>query len=328
MNFALKASAFAIVLLLTSSCSRLRPKSSDPVIAEIGPWTVRQSDIRLRKQLLEITEGGRVVEDGIVLSHLLRAFVAAEILAKYNHPVTTDVLEQEAARIDASTLAPDVLAQIKAVFGDRRKDYLEDYVLPIYVGRVLPYDVVRWDKGIQANVRADAEQWLKSVRDKPQSFVQEAESLRNREPDWVEVSNEEGWQRIDPERQSARLKSWEQPPDVSPKIATELARQEEQRKEEMEGWVRDLLDRRLSDVKVGNVLPDVLELPEVFLVARLHKKKSDRYLLRVVGFPKKVYDEFYWEAAAHVPVMIHHGVMRDEMIRLVPWSARFSFATP
>ncbi|MBI2890054.1 MAG: hypothetical protein HYY13_04640 [Nitrospirae bacterium] len=314
----------AAVLVLCGACSR-KPESP-PLAARAGECEITQKDLQDRQEVLKITEEGRVVEPGIVLSHLLKACVGASIMKKHGKAVTTEVLETEAGRIDRETLAPEVLARIKAVFGGRRKAYLANYILPVYVGRVLPYDVVRWSPEIQGGRRAEAEAWMRSVRERPREFDRRAKEALGREATGLDVTSE-GWLPVHESRpggpapQSALSGV---PPNVA--AAAGLPSGDAQRSDAE--WAKRFLSETLSGVRPGEVVPEVVEMPDMFLVLRYDRKVGERRLLRMAAFHKRSHDEVYWDEARDIPVRVLDSALQTEMVRLVPWSEKFALGPP
>src|SRR5206468_2170285 len=82
---------------------------------------------------------GTEITPVVATYQLMRAYLGAEILAKYDRPVTASVLESEAQRIEKTTLMPEKLKELRGLF-DSREDWLRLYVLPVYVNRVIYFD--------------------------------------------------------------------------------------------------------------------------------------------------------------------------------------------
>lgn len=317
------AALAALVLLLDpAACSRAKNAA---LVAEAGACRITQRDLAYRQAVLKITEEGRVVEPGIVLSHLIKPCIGAEIMKKYGQPVTGAELEGEAKRIDESTLMPEVLNRIKAVFGDDRKAYLQDYVMPVYVSRVLPYDIVRSNAEIQAYKRAEAQGWLDQVRSHPDRFLALGKQKTGQEPGWVRVSVTGGWEMVDPKDPRRMRAPGGLPQGASPETAAALSRQRQSQSEESVKWVKGLIEAHLKNTRPGDILSDVIEFPESFLVARYEKRDGDAYLLRIAGFQKRDYDDFFFEASKAFPVRVFDKAVLSEMTRLVPWTQKFAF---
>ncbi|MBI2058447.1 MAG: hypothetical protein HYT87_01615 [Nitrospirae bacterium] len=333
--------AFLVLILTSTTCNR---KKIPLLVAEAGDCKITEQDLTYRQAVLKITEEGRIVEPGIVLSHLLKPCVGAAIMKKYGQPVTQEVLEGEAKRIDESTFMPDVLARIKQVFGENREAYLKDYILPVYVNRVLPYDIVRQNREIQAYARSEAQGWLDRVKANPGKFNEWAKERTGGEPRWARVSKTGGWEPFD-RKDPRRIPPPPAAPQGAPQAAAgALAQQRWSQQQDSIRWVEGLIDTHLKDAVSGMLLPDLLEFPDSFLAGRYEKKEGDAtpgsplhssspkqsgggdaYLLRFVSFPKREYDDFFFDAAKEFPVRATNPAAVGEMKRLVPWSQKFSF---
>jgi hypothetical protein len=112
---------------------------ASPVVARVGDWQITKKDVELRVLEQRFENQTAKIEGKTGLSQLLRDYATAEILKKYGRPVTNDILEQEAKRIDTQTLMPMKLKQIKDIF-PAHSQYLNLYVLPVYVNRIVYYD--------------------------------------------------------------------------------------------------------------------------------------------------------------------------------------------
>jgi len=112
-------------------------------VIQVATHTLLKEDIELKAKEQGFKRGYQI-KTPAVIKLLIRAFVGAEILAKYNRPVLQKTLEDEAARIEKETLRPQILKQIRSLFPTEQK-YLELYVLPVYVNRVIYYGLFAMD---------------------------------------------------------------------------------------------------------------------------------------------------------------------------------------
>lgn len=123
------------------------PGSSE-IIALVGAGEVRQQDI-LDWQAAQACYG----EDALTSrkAAFMRMFEAAileEALQKAARPITPGEYRKEAARIDAETRAPEILACIKKYFGADTGRYQRIFVRPILAQRFIR-EFVKFDPWVQ-----------------------------------------------------------------------------------------------------------------------------------------------------------------------------------
>ena len=80
---------------------------------------------------------------------MFEATILEEVLARQARPITDEEYIEEAARIDAETRAPDILACIKKYFGDGTGRYERVFVRPILAQRFIR-ELVKFDPRVQA----------------------------------------------------------------------------------------------------------------------------------------------------------------------------------
>jgi hypothetical protein len=107
-------------------------------VATLGSWKIYQKDIEYRDNIIRHFFPESTGSQG--LRQLQQSALRLFVLEKNGVTVTPEELEAEAKRIDESTRDPEGLAKIKAIFGEDRKGYLKNYVLPGYVDRILQFE--------------------------------------------------------------------------------------------------------------------------------------------------------------------------------------------
>jgi hypothetical protein len=123
----------AFGLAFSSGCNRAASG-----LIRVDGVTFSRGDVELRARE-QALENNAIVDGSVALKQLIRAQAGAAILKKYGREVTAKTLEDEATRIDRTTLIPARLQQTKALFPDH-PTYIRLYVLPVFVNRVLYYD--------------------------------------------------------------------------------------------------------------------------------------------------------------------------------------------
>ncbi|MCM2277960.1 MAG: SurA N-terminal domain-containing protein [Oligoflexia bacterium] len=139
----------------------------NPVLATVAGEPITRRDVERREAVNRIyyPEYSKDLKN-TSLQQLVNARVLQEILESHGRPVTDELLRQEALRIDRDTRKPDLLAQVKAVFGADEPAYLRNYVLPVIVERLIYYEFFLKDPRIDAKTRANYPGWLAAEKAK------------------------------------------------------------------------------------------------------------------------------------------------------------------
>lgn len=121
--------SFAIVLL--EGCFF----SKEKIVARIGRWQITEQNIVQKNQLNKILNPQEVRELGE--SQLKDIFKKAIIVENYGFHVNPSVLELEAENFEKNFEQQNTLSQIKNIFSNQHLDYLNVYILPIWLERTL-----------------------------------------------------------------------------------------------------------------------------------------------------------------------------------------------
>lgn len=280
-----------ITLVLLSGCSR--------DVARVGSIPVTHKDLDLRIKVSEIYYPGSG-KPYVGLSQLIKGYLSVEILRSRGQKVDDAEIEGEAKRIDASTKAPDMLAKIKAVYGNDRKAYLDTFVRLVYAERVLYGEVFLKSREIQKEKHRQAEELLRNGLTSPAGFAAQAKE-RGITTATLKISREKG---IAPYSQPKGMPSRPEGP-----VGVELA---------------ERIIPQLSGLKPGQVCPEIIELQETFLVIRFLRKEGKNYIVESASVQKKSYDEWFWSEASKIPVVIRDRALKDELLKEVSWTKYLS----
>ncbi len=102
-------------------------------LAQIGDLSITQTQVDYRDRVNQVFSPAN--RESLGLQQLIDTFTKAEVLKRNGQPVSTQVLENEAKRIEKETRAPEALTKIKLVFSGDYDNYLQVFVMPIYVDR-------------------------------------------------------------------------------------------------------------------------------------------------------------------------------------------------
>lgn len=126
------------------------------------------SDISLRNKIMPYLFPGETRLLGA--AQLENAELYARILEKYGMGVTDVALLKEQQRIEQNTKLPENLRRIKAAFQGDDGAFRRVYVLPVYVERVIYFDLFRNSETIHRESLDKAQRFLKRVKNHASRF--------------------------------------------------------------------------------------------------------------------------------------------------------------
>jgi hypothetical protein len=130
-------------------------------VAQVGALEIHRSDVALRDQVSRVyypTE-----QRSVGLQQLVHAYLAAEVLRRYDFPTDAATLAKEAERIDRETHDRAILTRIQSVFENNSAAYLRLYVLPVYAERTICNDFFLHDPRTQQASHERATRLLKAA---------------------------------------------------------------------------------------------------------------------------------------------------------------------
>lgn len=264
---------FGIVFAMVSCRERVKTG----VKLEVGSYQITYEEVERAEEIAKFKYPHAKVSDGE--NKLVRAYQKAEILKKLGFEVSRNILEREAARIDAETLHPERLSQIKAMFGDDREAYLNAFVLPVYVERILPLEIFPYNKVIHASTFAKAKAFIASVQNGlsfESAAQQEGRSI-------AEIAVSDAGVVYD------LSQNFLMGDDSEMAVSSE------------DGaiWLSEVV----ANLCPGEILPQPMEEAYRWQIAYYSGINSEgHHLIRFVSFPKKRYDEWLDEQTAAVSV--------------------------
>lgn len=284
------------LVLLTLLCAALPACSRDPVALKAGAREIRRSDLRAREKIVRLyfpEYSGDAAQ--AARKQLTDAFVAAEILDRHGLPVTTATLQAEADRIEKGTLMPEKLKAIQAIFGDDRDAYLRDYVLPVYVDRVLYYEVFLHDPRIQAPSLERARALLEELRVKGGSFRDRPRELPHFR---FSVSRERGVEIESPKPEEA--------PSAAPASGEAETRARNRLVEsgrqgtalDAERWLREIV----ATLKPGEVFGQVIDQNERWWIVRYLGQARGKSRFEGIALPKLDYAAWLERERSGIPL--------------------------
>jgi hypothetical protein len=275
---------FCLLSVSFSACE------GEAVIAHVGQFTITRQDVAWRDALhdLYFPQDKRKVG----LDELVHAYTAAQILLKHGYALTAKAIEAEERRIDETTLMPDMLARIKAVFQGNQDGYRRVYVLPTLVERVVYYEFFLHDRKAQAESLRTAESFLAKAERDSANFreLAMAEGLAITSFT-VAMSSGIRWHHAE---QDPNEKAASPPAGMPPKVVEGLKQnQAGQSRDEAERWIKEVI----APLKPGAVFGKAVDFGEEWLVVRLvgpTPGAKESYELECVSVRKNAYER-WWE---------------------------------
>lgn len=121
---------FIVLFLISLSCSRNHP------LGRVGKIEIQKKALLYQ---IEIDRAyGNPHSDTIsAVFEIIQNFLREQVAEANKIQITERTLEKESERIDKETKAPQILSNIKKIFGRNKSEYLIHYVKPISVIRLL-----------------------------------------------------------------------------------------------------------------------------------------------------------------------------------------------
>jgi len=290
----------AFVLMTVGSAAFAADNSVRPgVVGRIGGIPVTEIDLSYRSRVSEVYYPGSG-KRYVALAQLVKGYLAFEVLKDLGVPTDNAALEREAARIDGSTKAPEVLAKIKAVYGEDRRGYMDTFVRVVYGERGLYNEVFLKSAAIHQETRRLAAEFLAEAKGAPSSFAEIAKK-RGLTAGTLRVSLDNGIVR-EGERK-------EKPSAGAAPAGVEQARR---------------ILESAGRVRPGEVVPDLIEWQEGDQVLRVLRKEGEATLVESVNVPKRAYEDWFWENASKVRVTIDDKALKERFLKEVSWARNLS----
>jgi hypothetical protein len=277
--------------------------------ARVGVLPITEKDLAQRAKVSEVYYPGSG-KRYVALAQLVKGYLAIEVLKNLGVPTDNAALEREAARIDGSTKAPEMLAKIKAVYGEDRRGYMDTFVRVVYGERGLYNEVFLKSAAIHEETRRQAAEFLAEAKGAPSSFAEIAKK-RGLGAGTLRVSLDngivrEGERKREGDRKEERKE--ERPAGAAP-AGVEQARR---------------ILESAGKVGPGEVVPDLIEWQEGYQVLRVVRKDGEATVVESVSVPKRAYDDWFWEKASKVPVTIGDKALKEQFLKEVSWARNLS----
>jgi hypothetical protein len=286
------------ILLMTLFIGGCADKSK--VVLKVGDYAITEGDVLYRQKVVKYyypDYKGDTKE--AARSQLISSYTMAAVLKSNGFALDDSAVKKEAERIKATSLMPEKLAEIRAIFGDDEAGYFKVYVLPVLAERSIFFEYFTKANHLHEATRAIAEKNLRLLAGEKTSFKKALQSkkFQQNNPDLKAMRSFEftvdlkaGIKALgvdeDAEKisNSGSVKGSEIPGQLAAKLENEADKAES---EEGQRWLNEII----RPLKVGQVSPMVIDRGETWWIVRLAKKVSDqKYLLEGLAFPKMAYE--------------------------------------
>lgn len=296
-----------LVLLqwVTPALAKEKPLPFSPVVARVGSYAITKRDVEYRNKVIALDTPE--IKGDYGLKQLIKHFTYAQVLADQGWKVTDEILQKESDRIDAHTLLPEKLAELKGIFGFDKESYLRLFVLPTYVERVIFYEFFAMNPGVHSTSKRAPRELLNDVLRRPADFEALAKRMGH-EVGHFTVSEKDG---IKTEMQEvpdllAKRALAAGPSTTVPTDITEHLKKgtNDDAAGENSRWVKEVA----GTLKPGEVFPKIMEFQERWLIVRyLGPARPEVYRFEGVTFPKANFDEWFERQKKKVKVVILPG---------------------
>lgn len=212
------------------------------------------------------------------LYQLIKSAYSLEILQRNGVIFSRDQILQEQERMFKNSKNPQLLEQVRQIFGDNEEAYLRAFVLPNLADHFIYYDFFLNDPSVHKESLAKARHFLETAQKADKRDFLRTASENNLQPKTLKLSLKKGLQWGDSEKQKK--------PEALPKEYTQFVPDQTQ---EALVWY----ERVVKLLNPGGIFPEPLSLDDNWVVVRYAKKEQDdEYHLEVVFFQKAEFNSW------------------------------------
>ena len=278
---------FILLLLGITGC-----EAQPAIVARVGESTITIMDVTYRQEVM-VLRHGEVFPSHLALLQLIEETLMVEVGRSYGIVVNEQLLADEAARVQATSRDPAMLASIRSVFGDDEASYRRLVLHPTLVNQLL-HARFSLDHDIQIEPLARAKALLAAALADPNSLPNLGEQFG-------------GDYRI-LEVVGGRLYNSDQPG------GDELPGELGQYDIELPDYDREFVEQVLTALKVGELHPKVVEDRDQFMVVRLLIRQGDNAKLESLVIPKLVFDPWFQVQSQLVPLTVSDQLLKEALL--------------
>ena len=276
-----------LLLATLGGCSRT---SRAEVTARVGEIIITPEDVAYRQAVTEV-RSGEAIPAPVALFQLLEEALMAEVGRRYDVVVSEEMLAQEAVRVQTESRDPQMLARIRAVFGEDQAAYRRLVLKPILVNQLLH---ARFSLGhdIQAEPLARAQEVLAAGLTAPASLPALAEAF-GAEYQELEVAD-------------GRIRYGEEAQQELPPALTQYV--------QWFGYDRGFVVQVVDELEVGELHPRVVEDRHTFMVVRLLSEAGEDAQLESVVVDKLAFGPWFQAQSQRVEMKIADQALKEALL--------------
>jgi hypothetical protein len=275
------------------SCGR-RPG----LVGQVGETAITETDLAYRQAVMAV-RSGKEFPGHLALLQLIEESLMVEVGRAHGVVVSEELLEDEAARVQATSRDPQTLARIRAVFGDDEGAYRRLVLQPILVNQLLH---ARFSLGhdIQAEPLARAREALDAALADPTSLSALAEVY--------------GGEYRELQIVAGRIRYGDEPPAAEDGPHDALPSDLAQYDLEWPDYDREFVEQVVAGLEAGELHAKVVEDRYSFMVVRLLSREGDDALLEAAVFAKLAFDPWFHTQCQLVPLVIHDRALQEALL--------------
>lgn len=305
------SSLAARLLLLALVLCACQPRPE--VIARVGEADITAEDLAYRQALM-VARSGEEFPAHLALIQLIEEALMVAVGQAHDVVVTGEMLAEEATRVEATSRDPEMLALIRALFGDDEAAYHRLVLRPLLVNQLLH---ARFSLGhdIQVEPLARAQQLLVAALTDPASLpalapefggeYRQLEIVAGRiryadepfddtqdEP-FDDTQGNEGWGGKEGEGLPGELAQYDL---------------------EWSDYDQEFVEQVVAGLATGELHPRVVEDRHSFMVVRLLGREGEDVLLESVAIPKLAFDPWFQALSQLVPLTISDQELKETLL--------------
>ena len=277
-----------ILVVLSSFSCTAHPED----VAVVGEVTITAQDVAYR-QAVSAVRAGESLPAHLALLQLIEEALMAEVGRTYGVVVSSEMLAEEAERVQETSRDPQTLARIRAVFNDDETAYQRVVLEPILVNQLLH---ARFSLGhdIQTEPLSRAKEVLAAAQIAPTSMPELAEKYGG-EFRQLQIIN-------------GRLSSGEEPREDE--ILPEL----DQYNLEYPDYDQQFVEQVVAGLEAGELHPNVVEDRSRFMVVRSISRNGEDVLLETITIPKMAFDPWFQTHSQFVKIVVFDNALKRALL--------------
>lgn len=275
-------SCLAISLLFVGTADAQLPTT----LAQVAGETIRQADVDYRLKVDQAYGNTAATTEAITVA-LINEAIERGVARQLGVAATPEDVRDLAKHADTTSQAPELLKQVKTIFGADQASYKRLFLEPRITSRKL-HEYQRFSPQLQQEQRTQIEKVQAGL--KKGDTLQQAAKGAGLEAVASDIDDK-------PIELPDELKRLQSPSDAVPK---------------------DPLLPLLAKLSVGGFIPNIIEDDSSYRIVRLTSKDQQRYRIETVRVEKAPFDSWYKTQCSKVSVSFAEGALEKNIKALYP----------